>query len=105
MLLANDPFACDLKHAAAEGSVERAPEKNMMAKQSFIAVVAAPTWTLPHSITCFRGQGKQSSARKFDLGFGGKGANQAFAARLCGANVGMVAKVGGAIVWPSHDFF
>src|SRR6516165_3401058 len=30
----------------------------------------------------------------FDLGFGGKGANQAIAARLCGADVVMVARVG-----------
>ena len=32
--------------------------------------------------------------KSFDLGFGGKGANQAIAARLCGAEVVMVAKVG-----------
>jgi ribokinase len=31
---------------------------------------------------------------RFDLGFGGKGPNQAAAARLCGARVAMVAKVG-----------
>ena len=30
----------------------------------------------------------------FDLGFGGKGANQAVAARYCGADVAMVANVG-----------
>jgi len=34
-----------------------------------------------------RGRGKRSSGKKFDLGFGGKGANQAVAARLCGADV------------------
>src|SRR5262252_5222366 len=32
--------------------------------------------------------------QKFDLGFGGKGANQAAAARLCDAEVFMVARVG-----------
>jgi ribokinase len=33
--------------------------------------------------------------KNFEMGFGGKGANQAVAARLCGAEVLMVAKVGG----------
>jgi hypothetical protein len=41
----------------------------------------------------FRGRARRSSART-STGFGGKGANQAVAARLCGANVGMVMKVG-----------
>src|SRR6266568_9279097 len=38
--------------------------------------------------------GETVPGRSFDLGFGGKGANQAVAARLCGAEVMMVAKVG-----------
>jgi len=38
--------------------------------------------------------GETLFGRRFDLGFGGKGANQAVAARLCGADVLMVAKVG-----------
>jgi ribokinase len=37
----------------------------------------------------------------FDLGFGGKGANQAVAARRCGANVSMVARVGGDLFGPA----
>jgi ribokinase len=36
----------------------------------------------------------------FQLGFGGKGANQAVAARLCGARVSMVARVGGDLFGP-----
>jgi ribokinase len=38
--------------------------------------------------------GETVFGKSFDLGFGGKGANQAVAARLCGADVVMVAKVG-----------
>src|SRR2546429_4949973 len=38
--------------------------------------------------------GETIFGQNFDLGFGGKGANQAIAARLCGAEVLMVARVG-----------
>jgi ribokinase len=38
---------------------------------------------------------------RFDLGWGGKGANQAVAARLCGANVSMVARVGDDLFGPA----
>jgi ribokinase len=37
----------------------------------------------------------------FDLGWGGKGANQAVAARLCGAQVSMVARVGEDLFGPA----
>ena len=37
----------------------------------------------------------------FDLGFGGKGANQATACRLCGAEVFMVARVGSDLFGPA----
>ncbi|MFQ5526507.1 MAG: ribokinase [Thermoanaerobaculia bacterium] len=37
----------------------------------------------------------------FDIGFGGKGANQAIAAKLCGADVSMVARVGNDLFGPS----
>jgi ribokinase len=38
---------------------------------------------------------------QFDLGWGGKGANQAVAARLCGAEVAMVARVGADLFGPA----
>ena len=38
--------------------------------------------------------GETMFGSRFDLGFGGKGANQAVAARFCGAEVAMVARVG-----------
>ncbi|HZT76758.1 MAG TPA: ribokinase [Vicinamibacterales bacterium] len=38
--------------------------------------------------------GETMFGTSFDLGFGGKGANQAVAARRCGADVAMVARVG-----------
>jgi len=38
--------------------------------------------------------GETIFGREFNLGFGGKGANQAVAARLCGADVSMIARVG-----------
>lgn len=45
--------------------------------------------------------GETIFGKSFDLGFGGKGANQAVAARLCGANVVMVAKVGNDLFGPA----
>jgi ribokinase len=45
--------------------------------------------------------GETIFGRKFQLGFGGKGANQAVAARLCGARVSMVARVGDDLFGPA----
>jgi ribokinase len=45
--------------------------------------------------------GETIFGQKFDLGFGGKGANQAVAARLCGADVFMVARVGTDLFGPA----
>jgi len=45
--------------------------------------------------------GETIFGQKFDLGFGGKGANQAVAARLCGADVFMVARVGSDLFGPA----
>ena len=73
----------------------------MMAKQSFIAVVGSANVDLTTFNEVFPRPGETIFGKKFDLGFGGKGANQAVAAHLCGASVGMVAKVGGDLFGPA----
>jgi ribokinase len=45
--------------------------------------------------------GETIFGREFDMGFGGKGANQAVAARLCGARVSMIARVGDDLFGPA----
>ena len=45
--------------------------------------------------------GETIFGQNFHLGFGGKGANQAVAARLCGADVFMVARVGSDLFGPA----
>jgi ribokinase len=59
-----------------------------------IAVVGSANTDLITFADAFPRPGETLFGRNFDLGFGGKGANQAVAARLCGAEVLMVAKVG-----------
>src|SRR5882672_5133911 len=73
----------------------------MMAKQSFIVIVGSANVDLTIFNEVFPRPGETIFGKKFDLGFGGKGANQAVAARLCGANVGMVAKVGSDLFGPA----
>jgi ribokinase len=59
-----------------------------------IAVVGSAVTDLTTFTDVFPRPGETLFGKGFDLGFGGKGANQAVAARLCGADVMMVAKVG-----------
>ena len=59
-----------------------------------IVVVGSANIDLTTFTDEFPRPGETIFGRKFSLGFGGKGANQAVAARLCGANVSMVARVG-----------
>src|SRR6266404_5390678 len=73
----------------------------MMAKQSFIAVVGSANVDLTTFNDVFPRPGETIFGKTFDLGFGGKGANQAVAARLCGANVCMVARVGNDLFGPA----
>jgi len=72
-----------------------------MAKQAFIAIVGSANVDLTTFNDVFPRPGETIFGKKFDLGFGGKGANQAVAARLCGANVGIVAKVGSDLFGPA----
>jgi ribokinase len=59
-----------------------------------IAVVGSANTDLTTFTDVFPRPGETLFGKGFDMGFGGKGANQAVAARLCGAEVMMVAKVG-----------
>jgi ribokinase len=65
-----------------------------MARSPRIAVVGSANTDLTTFSDSFPRPGETIFGTSFDLGFGGKGANQAVAARLCGADVVMVAKVG-----------
>jgi ribokinase len=72
-----------------------------MAKPPFIAVVGSANVDLTTFNDVFPRPGETIFGRKFDLGFGGKGANQAAAARLSGASVAMIAKVGNDLFGPA----
>jgi ribokinase len=65
-----------------------------MTNRPRIAVVGSANIDLTTFTDRFPQPGETIFAPRFDLGFGGKGANQAVAARLCGAEVFMVARVG-----------
>lgn len=72
-----------------------------MPKQSLIGVVGSCNVDLTTFNDVFPRPGETIFGEKFDLGFGGKGANQAVAAKLCGAAVAMVAKVGSDLFGPA----
>ncbi|HTV96313.1 MAG TPA: ribokinase [Steroidobacteraceae bacterium] len=59
-----------------------------------IAVIGSANMDLTTFTDVFPRPGETLFGRNFEMGFGGKGANQAVASRLCGAQVLMVAKVG-----------
>jgi len=65
-----------------------------MSRPPRIAVVGSANTDLTTFGDAFPRPGETIFGKSFDLGFGGKGANQAVAARLCGAEVVMVAKLG-----------
>jgi ribokinase len=66
-----------------------------------IAVVGSANIDLVTFADAFPQPGQTIFGQHFDLGFGGKGANQAVAARLCGAQVSMVARVGSDLFGPA----
>jgi ribokinase len=72
-----------------------------MARRPRIAVVGSANIDLTTFTNQFPKPGETIFGQKFDLGFGGKGANQAVAARLCGAEVFMVARVGSDLFGPA----
>jgi ribokinase len=72
-----------------------------MGKRPRIAVVGSANVDMTTFSDQFPKAGETIFGQKFDLGFGGKGANQAVAARLCGSDVFMVARVGDDLFGPS----
>ena len=72
-----------------------------MPKRPRIAVVGSANVDLTTFTDRFPKPGETIFGQKFDLGFGGKGANQAVAARLCGAEVFMLARVGSDLFGPA----
>lgn len=72
-----------------------------MSKRPRIAVIGSANVDLTTFASRFPKPGETIFGEKFDLGFGGKGANQAVAARLCGAEVFMVARVGDDLFGPA----
>jgi ribokinase len=72
-----------------------------MARRPRIAVVGSANVDLTTFADRFPKAGETIFGKDFHLGFGGKGANQAVAARLCGADVFMVARVGSDLFGPA----
>src|SRR5271165_204923 len=72
-----------------------------MTRRPRIAVVGSANIDLTTFADRFPKPGETIFGQRFDLGFGGKGANQAVAARLCGADVFMVARVGSDLFGPA----
>src|SRR6266404_4745136 len=71
-----------------------------MSKAPHIVVVGSANIDLTTFTDEVPRPGETIFGSEFHLGFGGKGANQAVAARLCGAQVSMVARVGDDLFGP-----
>ncbi len=72
-----------------------------MPDRPHIVVVGSANVDLTTFTDAFPRPGETIFGREFHLGFGGKGANQAVAARLCGADVSMIARVGDDLFGPA----
>src|SRR5213080_2312412 len=72
-----------------------------MSKTPHIVVIGSANIDLTTFTDQFPRPGETIFGREFHLGFGGKGANQAVAARMCGARVSMVARVGDDLFGPA----
>jgi ribokinase len=72
-----------------------------MSKTPRIAMVGSANIDLTTFTDRFPKSGETILGDSFTLGFGGKGANQAVAARLCGADVFMIARVGRDLFGPA----
>jgi ribokinase len=73
-----------------------------MARQPHIVVVGSANIDLTTITDVFPRPGETIFGSEFHLGFGGKGANQAVAASLCGARVSMVGRVGDDLFGPAY---
>jgi ribokinase len=73
----------------------------MASKRALIVVVGSANVDLTTFTDDFPRPGETIFGTRFDLGFGGKGANQAVAAALSGAKVHMVARVGDDLFGPA----
>ncbi len=72
-----------------------------MSTRSRIAVVGSANVDLTTFSDRFPKAGETIFGEHFDLGWGGKGANQAVAAKRCGADVAMIARVGDDLFGPA----
>src|SRR5262249_35591470 len=72
-----------------------------MARQPHIVVVGSANVDLTTITDAFPRPGETIFGSAFHLGFGGKGANQAVAASLCGARVSTIARVGDDLFGPA----
>jgi ribokinase len=72
-----------------------------MSTRSRIAVVGSANVDLTTFSDRFPKAGETIFGEHFDLGWGGKGANQAVAAKRCGADVAMIARVGEDLFGPA----
>ncbi len=70
-------------------------------KPARVAIAGSANIDLTTFTDHFPRPGETIFGRGFNLGFGGKGANQAVAARLCGAEVAMIGRVGDDLFGPA----